>query len=555
MSNDLSFLGFSRLTDRGPANFSRAIHRLLLHLGFEDVFNIDGPGDGGADLIGWFDQRVWVIQCKWKKSAKVSEEAVIEAIQARNLYKANTTVVVTNTSFTAGAKRRMELANESSTTVRLWGFNDLKNLFLDPKVCRNRIREINFRPYQLEAYKEAKQSLADTKRALLVLATGLGKTVVAGELIANHFHHSSLKKILVLAHTNELVLQLERSIWVHIEKSVETQIVNQFEKPDDLRGITVSTIQSALPLVKKGYRPDFVFIDEAHHIGDEGMYAELLLLLEESNHLAVTATPWRSDKFDIQSHFGDACYRIGIAEGMKLGYLSKVNYKLFVDNINWEWVASESEYGYSIKDLNRKLFLPQRDERIRDELLSVWNDTKNPRAIVFCQTIEHAERMVALLKQVPIWDQTAALHNDIKPMRARQKRMLDFRFGRIPILVAVDVLNEGVDVPDVNIVVFARVTHSRKIFVQQLGRGLRIAEGKECVETLDFVSDLRRVAALMDLRASLDDSELETKFFPSNQKIEFNDAKAERLMTEWIKDAADLETAADATQLNFPPIS
>jgi superfamily II DNA or RNA helicase len=137
------------------------------------------------------------------------------------------------------------------------------------------------------------------------------------------------------------------------------------------------------------------------------------------------------------------------------------------------------------------------------------------------------------------------------PKRERQQRLLDFRSGRIPILTAVDILNEGVDVPDVNILAFARVTHSRRIFVQQLGRGLRLREGKDKVLALDFVSDIRRVAALLNMRRQLDADEVEVLPRVPQPRISFSDAGAESLLEQWIKDAASLETANDEARLQF----
>ena len=235
---------------------------------------------------------------------------------------------------------------------------------------------------------------------------------------------------------------------------------------------------------------------------------------------------------------------------MKRGYLTTVDYRLFVDNIDWDAVRHASEHSYSIKDLNSRLFLPQRDDAIIDALKDAWNTTRSPRGIIFCQTIEHCERMQSQLRTVPGWQEAAALHNDL-PKRAQQQRLLDFRAGRIPILVAVDILNEGVDVPDVNVLVFARVTHSRRIFVQQLGRGLRLREGKEKVIALDFVSDIRRVAALLNLRRQLGADEIEVLNRLPQSHITFNDAQAEGLLEQWIRDAADLETANDEARLQF----
>ena len=89
-------------------------------------------------------------------------------------------------------------------------------------------------------------------------------------------------------------------------------------------------------------------------------------------------------------------------------------------------------------------------------------------------------------------------------------------------LIAVDILNEGVDVPNVNIICFARVTHSRKIFIQQLGRGLRIAEEKDKVIVLDFAADTRRLAAVKYLSDKVEDGEIE-KLEMRHNKIHFSD--------------------------------
>jgi superfamily II DNA or RNA helicase len=215
-------------------------------------------------------------------------------------------------------------------------------------------------------------------------------------------------------------------------------------------------------------------------------------------------------------------------------------------------VKSHSENGYSIKDLNRRLFIPQRDESIRDHVQDVWDRTPTPRAIVFCQTIEHAERMAQLFSRVPGWERAIELHGGLNK-REQRDRLLGFRNGSIPILTCVDVLNEGVDVPDVNILCFARVTHSRRIFVQQLGRGLRIRPGKTHVEVLDFVSDLRRLAEVMELREQVSESEIETVDVPSNNFL-FADSEIGSLLEHWIADVGDLASADETVRLEFPPM-
>ena len=186
-------------------------------------------------------------------------------------------------------------------------------------------------------------------------------------------------------------------------------------------------------------------------------------------------------------------------------------------------------------------------------------EVNDPRAIVFCQTIEHAERMAVLLAgSDQSWRRAAFLHSAL----GRQQRQIllnAFRLGRIPIITCVDVFNEGVDVPDVNLIAFLRsYPQARRIFVQQLGRGLRLREGKESLKVLDFVTDVRRVAAGLDLRRSLaairgGDVEELALALPGGSQITFSDETAGSLLDYWIHDAADLETAADEVRLQFPP--
>ncbi|MFD8689498.1 DEAD/DEAH box helicase family protein [Streptomyces sp. NPDC059171] len=545
----MRFLDAVSLLDSGPLQFPRRIERLLWHLGFSDVSNIDGSGDEGGDILALHKGETWVIQCKWKRHGAVGADAVDEVARARDHYRAHKAVVVTNTRFSPEARKRVANLTRLGPGILLWGGTDLTTSF--DRIPR-RFGRVTPRPYQIEALQALTDDLDASGRALLVLATGLGKTVVGGEVIAAHLRRVPEDQVLVVAHAKDLVQQLERALWRHLPKDVLTRLLTGDTRPDDLSGLTCATVGSALSAARFGYRPGLVMIDEAHHVGEEGQYDELLELLRSARHLGVTATPWRGDKHDITHQLGAPSFSLGIEEGMRRGYLAQVDYRLFVDDINWDIVREASNHSYGLAELNAKLFLPQRDEAIRDELATAWAGTCNPRAIVFCRTIEHAERLADMLRRTPLWSGALAIHAGLTK-RERQNRLLAFRAGDVPILTAIDILNEGVDVPDVNILCFARVTHSRRIFVQQLGRGLRLREGKERVTVLDFVSDLRRIAAALKLKRALDgDGEIETlaKITPSN--IDFSDQKVATLMDEWIMDAASLETAYDEHRLQFP---
>jgi superfamily II DNA or RNA helicase len=160
-----------------------------------------------------------------------------------------------------------------------------------------------------------------------------------------------------------------------------------------------------------------------------------------------------------------------------------------------------------------------------------------------------------------IYSQTQGGHS----MQAweRNRILCDFQDGTVNVVCAVDIFNEGVDVPDVNLIVFQRVTHSRRIFIQQLGRGLRLAEGKQKVIVLDFVSDIRRFAAGINLKNNLEENDSPAPGRPvrirlqhtvSFRRADDDDPEAENFLRQWLDDVATIEDAGeDVSVLRFPP--
>ena len=139
----------------------------------------------------------------------------------------------------------------------------------------------------------------------------------------------------------------------------------------------------------------------------------------------------------------------------------------------------------------------------------MWNATRAPRGIVFCQTIEHADALAELLRLVIDLQGVETVHNGLTK-RKRQQALLRFRSGTTRLLTSVDLLNEGIDVPDVNIIVFARVTHSRRIFsIEQRPAGCGCAAVRRRSLFSDRVSDLRRIAEVSTFRAQVEAGETE----------------------------------------------
>ncbi len=404
------------------------------------------------------------------------------------------------------------------------------------------------RPYQAEAAERFISALCETGKGQVVLATGLGKTVVMAEVVAQLYRDGTLPdgRVLVMASTRELVDQLQRSFWDQLPKSIATHRLMGGEKPSYWEGVTFATIQSVMSQLGDLPRFGLVLVDEAHHVGSES-FRTVVKALDAPMLGGVTATPWRGDGFDIDQILGQPVVRMGIAEGLKNGFLCEADYRLLADNVDWELVRGLSVHNYSIQHLNRKLLIPTRDEEAAKIIREVFISERRRAGVVFCSTVVHARAFAGMLRLFGF--RAEAITGDMDP-RMRDKTMAAFRRGNLDIVTTRDLFNEGVDVPDVDMIAFMRVTHSRRIFVQQLGRGLRLSPGKDKVVVLDFVSDLRRIAEVVELeRASKGD--IETVRL-DGRIVQFRDIGASSFMIDWMKDQADLFTREGDPMLDLP---
>ena len=161
----------------------------------------------------------------------------------------------------------------------------------------------------------------------------------------------------------------------------------------------------------------------------------------------MTATPWRGDGQSLTTVFGEALEKVSLVDGMAMGYLSKVDYRNLCDNVDWDNMERISKQNLSIRDLNKRLFLPQRDEAVISEIRKVVKDIPNPKIAIFSPSIEHSNRFADMLSAAGI--PCAALSRIDKAERRR--RLLAFAAGTYQAVSAVDVMNEGIDIPDVNI--------------------------------------------------------------------------------------------------------
>ncbi len=553
--------------------YERLVCRYLMYKKYEGVRVVGASGDKGADIIAHKGGKRWLFQVKrWGRRVGASE--IIKTVHALSFYGADIPAVVARGGFDHSANQKREEFYLQKMPCQLWDSDYFirEAAGIAPESYPpNGANRPQIREYQEKAVRLLLKEFDSgyNNKAMIVMATGLGKTRIMCEFVQRM--NTGKLRILVLAHTNDLVYQLERAFWHYLRADQKTVIWNGLEKTPheniDQSECVFACLNTVAGYVKNGGNlPDFdaVFVDECHHVNDEGMYFNILDSLGAGLQggpflVGVTATPWRPDEYDLGKTFGQPLISMDLVAGLKRGFLSNVDYRMFTTNLDWsKFRKGKMKKKITPKGINRTIFISEWDDGVVDSIEQVWNEQDKPRAIVFCGTVNHAMMMREKINARRFCRAEAVFSGgrgmEKQAIYERNRIISDFQIGKVQVMCCVDIFNEGIDVPDVNIVVFQRVTHSRRIFVQQLGRGLRLAPGKEKVIVLDFVSDVRRFAAGIELKDAIKDMPVKL-----NHKIEFyrhgeRDKRAESFLREWLEDMASVELMGDNTaELKYPP--
>ncbi len=560
MNNDAeTFLTPELMDGRDWKGFELAVLRILEHCGWENLQYVGGAGDLGADILGVrynrqaqrFDSYLFQVKAV-TGGDYVATHAIDEAVSAQGFYHCRIAVVVTNGDFRPAALRRQIELNRLHFNLKLWNGLFLACLLSQYPERSCACREL--RDYQREISDRVVSAYdAGERRGLFVVATGLGKTVIAADVVCRLFA-KGLRRVLVLCHTNLLAIQLQRAFWGQVGRSMPTRLFLEGRTPVPIDGINFGLYQTVFGNLG-GLPPgtfDLIVVDEAHHALARAFEA-CLAHLRPRFLVGMTATPWRGDGRKLEQVFGSPLGRMSLVDGMARHFLARVDYRLMNDNVNWEEVARLAHRRITVGDLNRRLFLPQRDDAVVSEIRRVMGEFRRPKVAVFSPSILHAERFARLLTANGI--RTGCVTSGSR--RLAEKVLLDFSSDQLEAITTVDMLNEGIDVPDINILVFLRATHSRRIFVQQLGRGLRMSKFKDHVVVLDFISDVRRLALVASFNGEVKkvgNSGDATVVFLKDGVVTSADPRFESFAEAWIHDVASLEDRTDAEKLEFPNI-
>ncbi|ABS28171.1 type III restriction protein res subunit [Anaeromyxobacter sp. Fw109-5] len=350
-------------------------------------------------------------------------------------------------------------------------------------------------PEPHEVQQDALAALAASRaeqhrRALVVMATGLGKTLFAA-LDAEAFllERGAPIRVLFLAHRRELLAQAAETFRRVLRRRIPELRIGWFaedrsELDADLVLASVQKLSRAEHLDGlASHRFDYVVVDEVHH-ADAASYRRILARLNPGFLLGLTATPDRADEGDVLGLFDDhLAFRAGLDVGIVTGRLVPFSYfglKDVVDyaNIPWRNRRFDSEALATAVQTDRRM------ERLWD----AWGEHSGTRSLVFCASIAHVEYVQQWLAARGV--RVVAVHS--QPGSAdREEALRKLAAGELDAVCAVDLFNEGVDVPLVDRVVMLRPTESPVVFLQQLGRGLRVAEGKNELIVIDFVGNHR----------------------------------------------------------------
>ena len=346
--------------------------------------------------------------------------------------------------------------------------------------------------YQQEILEEleAERDLHGRWRNLVVMATGTGKTVVAGLDYRRLREAELVDSLLFVAHREEILTQ-SLATFRHIMRdgSFGERLVGG-ERPIAWRHVFASVQSLARLDLERQLDPahfDMVVIDEFHHASEEAKtYAQLLHHIQPKVLLGLTATPERADGLDVRTWFGGrTAVELRLWEALERGLLSPFQYFGVHDGTDLQQVRWRRGQGYDTAQLTN--VYTGHDARTRIILQTLQDkvtDLGRMRALGFCVGIDHAEYMARRFNEAGITARAITSRTDLEARRAALRGLRD---GQVRILFTVDLFNEGVDVPAIDTVLFLRPTDSATIFLQQLGRGLRLADDKPCLTVFDFI--------------------------------------------------------------------
>ncbi|WP_416397146.1 DUF3427 domain-containing protein [Allohahella sp. A8] len=384
-------------------------------------------------------------------------------------------------------------------------------------------------------------------RNLVVAATGTGKTVIAALDYRQAFISQDTKtkpRLLFVVHRKEILHAALDCFRAVLRDANFGELLVDGQQPKDWQHVFASVQSLGRQLRLGTFAPDHfehLIVDEAHH-GAASSYRPLFDELKPKQLVGLTATPERMDGSSTLPDFGNRITaEIRLPEALREKLLCPFHYFGVTDNVDtsgeafWRkgrYAMDALENVYTGDDLRAK----QRVDIILQALDRYQPDLTTTRGVGFCAGVRHAHFMADHFRKAGLSAETLLGET---AGDARDERLRRFKEGSLQFLFTVDLLSEGVDIPEINLVLFLRPTESLTVFLQQLGRGLRHAPGKDCLTVLDMVGQTHhsyridtRYAALVGRQRGRIDDEIRDDFpsLPPGCSIQFERVARERVL-------------------------
>lgn len=347
------------------------------------------------------------------------------------------------------------------------------------------------RHVQIEALYALEESRsAGLNKGLVEAATGIGKTYLAA------FDSKDYPRVLFVAHRKEILEQASKTF-----HSVRPYASIGFFDADHKDWNAEILFASVTTLGKEEYLSrfakdafDYIVIDEAHH-GVTTSYQNIVRYFQPKFLLALTATPERLDGRDVYALCNyNVPYSISLQEAINKGLLAPFHYYGIYDATDYSNLPLRSG-RYAIADLD-KLYAANK-ERI-SLILKTYQKYRKKRALGFCVSRKHADLMAKAFNEAGI-PSAAVVSGKMDGSMERHEALDKLEKGELEVLFTVDLFNEGIDIPSVDEILMLRPTESAAVFLQQLGRGLRKAPGKDSLCVLDFIGNYRHAGRIPEL--------------------------------------------------------
>lgn len=340
---------------------------------------------------------------------------------------------------------------------------------------------------QIEALYELKKRREEGyDKGLVVAATGIGKTYLAA------FDSKDYNRILFVAHREEIINQAAVSFKnVRPDKSIGFFYSNNKDNTSDFIFATVQTLGKPEYLNDKYFAKDafdYIVIDEFHHAA-AGNYKNIIDYFQPKFMLGLTATPERLDNKDVFALCdNNVAYEVRLKSAINKGWLVPFRYYGIYDElVNYETIDYKNG-KYDNNQLEKALMINKR----ADLIIGHYSKYKSERALGFCSSRKHAEFMAEYFCSKGVKACAVVSEGSSDFSVDRNEAVNKLGKGEIKVIFSVDMFNEGLDIPSIDLVMFLRPTQSPTVFLQQLGRGLRKYKEKRYLNVLDFIGNYKK---------------------------------------------------------------